>query len=70
MRERERSVVEMLVAIANTERVTAFLARYADRDEAIERLEEDVAANRKSLVDELRKLLPPTARDASGRRRR
>lgn len=70
MRERERSVLEMLAAIANTERVSAFLARYSDRDEAIERLEDDVTANRQSLIDELRRLLPPSARDLSRRQPR
>jgi hypothetical protein len=60
----------MLAAIANTERVSAFLARYAERDEAIERLEDDVRANRSSLIDELRKLLPPGTRDAARTKRR
>jgi hypothetical protein len=59
---RQRTVVEVLAAIAMTERVSGFLASYDERDDAIDSLISDVSQNRLRLVDELReRLLRPTA---------
>ena len=60
----KRTVVDILAALATTERVSAFLAGYAERDEAIERLLDDIAICRVRLVAELRGLLVPRTRAA------
>jgi len=62
MGQGQRSPVEILAAIANTERVTAFLAGYAEHDEAIERLVDDITVARLTLVDELRRRFRPHTR--------
>ena len=59
-----RTITEILAAIATTERVSAFLAVYAERDAAIERLIDDISIGRLRLVDELRSRLQPHTREA------
>jgi hypothetical protein len=49
----QRTVPEILAAIATTERVSAFLASYDERDTTIELLTNDVLLNRLRLVSEL-----------------
>lgn len=60
----QRTIAEILAAIATTERVTAFLDRYAEHDAAIERLVDDISVARLTLVDELRTRLLPHTRAA------
>jgi hypothetical protein len=59
-----RTITDILAAIATTERVTAFLAGYAERDAAIERLLDDISIGRLRLVDELKRHLQPHTREA------
>ena len=61
---RQRTIAEILAAIATAERVTAFLDRYAERDAAIERLVEEITVARLALVGELRGRLRPHTRAA------
>ena len=49
--------MDILAAIAMTERVSAFLAGYDERDTAIDALIDDVLRNRRRLVGELREHL-------------
>jgi hypothetical protein len=49
----QRSIEEMLAAIAMTERVSGFLAGYDERDDAIERLTNDVQVSRIFVANEL-----------------
>jgi hypothetical protein len=59
---RKRTIVEILAAIAMTERVSAFLARYDERDAAIDQLIDDVRLSRRQLAGELReRALRPSA---------
>lgn len=60
----QRTIAEILAAIATTELVTAFLDRSAERDPAIERLADDISVARRMLVRELRTRLVPHARAA------
>lgn len=60
----QRTIAEILAAISTTERVTAFLDRYAEHDRAIERLADDITVARLTLVDELRRRLRPYTRGA------
>jgi hypothetical protein len=64
MGRRHRTITEILAAIATTERVTAFLAAYVERDAAIERLLDDITVGRLRLVDDLRSRLQPHTREA------
>ena len=59
-----RTIAEIVAAITTTERVTAFLDRYAERDEAVERLADDISVARLTLVEELRSRLRPHTRAA------
>ena len=59
MRRRDKKVVEILASIATSERVSAALSRYAERGEAIERLLDEISANRARLVADLRRQLLP-----------
>jgi hypothetical protein len=56
------SIVEILAGIAETERVSAFLAGYDERDEAIEQLVNDVIRQRLTLANELATRLVPGGR--------
>ena len=60
----ERTIAEILHAVATTEHVTDSLRRYPERDHAIEVLEDEVAIQRRMLVDDLRLRLRPAARSA------
>jgi hypothetical protein len=59
-----RTITEILAAITTTERVSAFLAAYAERDAAIERLIDDITVGRLRLVGDLRSRLQPHMREA------
>lgn len=62
---REHAPLEILAAIGTTERVSAFLAGYDERDEVIEQLVNDVILQRLNLVEELRvRLGLPSTREA------
>lgn len=61
---RQRTIPEIIAAITTTERVSACLERYPDRDEAIERLSDDITVNRLRLLGELRAVLRPHTRAA------
>jgi hypothetical protein len=61
---RQRTPTEILTAIGMTERVSAFLAGYAERDAAIELLADDVAVNRLRLIEDLRTFFLPHTRRA------
>ena len=53
----ERTIGEMLAAIATTERVSGFLASYDEHDEVIEQLVNDVILQRLSVANELQSRL-------------
>ena len=52
-RRETHTVAQVLTAMTTNEKVAAFLLRYPHRDAAIERLEFDVAGQRRSLIREL-----------------
>lgn len=60
----QRTIVEVLAAIATTERVSSFLAAYDERDQAIEELSNEVIHQRMSLAEELRTRLVEQPREA------
>lgn len=66
MGQGQRTIAEILAAISTTERVSAFLGRYAERDIAIERLVDDITVARLTLIGELRTRLRPHTRQALG----
>jgi hypothetical protein len=59
-----RELEQVLAAIATNEQVATTLRDYEERDRAIELLEDDVAVQRRQLVEELRILLRPHTRAA------
>lgn len=52
-RSEPHTVAQVLIALTTNEQVAAFLSRYSYRDRAIERLEDDVARQRRGLIREL-----------------
>jgi hypothetical protein len=63
-----RELEQVLAAIATNEHVATTLRDYEERDRAIELLEDDVAVQRRQLVEELRTLLRPHTRAAMAAR--
>jgi len=54
----QRTIAEILAAIATTERLSAVLARYEQHDKAIELPVDDLAVDRRRLVADLREAAP------------
>jgi len=52
-RSETHTVAQVLIALTTNEQVAAFLSRYSYGDRAIERLEDDVARQRRGLIREL-----------------
>jgi len=63
-RERSRPIVELLAAVATTERVARALHAYPERDAAVEALEDDVRIAHELLVEDVRARLRPHTRAA------
>jgi hypothetical protein len=64
MSTKQKTVIDALAAIATTERVSDALSRYPQPDRAIELLADEVAIQRRQLVDDLRAQLQPHTRAA------
>jgi len=65
---RQRGLEQILAALTTTEQVSTALRTYPDRDKTTEVLEDDLAIQRRQLVDELRAILRPHARAALSNR--
>jgi hypothetical protein len=66
--ERHASLEQILAALTATERVSEALRGYPDRDKTIEALEDDMAIQRRQLLDELRAILRPHTQAALSNR--
>ena len=54
-----RRFEQLLGALATNEEVAAFLSRYPARDKAIQAVEDDMAIQRRRLVEDLRAITRP-----------